>query len=60
MTTVNQHFHQIGCKAAELALSQIDEPDGLPRHIVLPVELIPGKTTAAPPGTGSGMTDNSA
>ena len=60
LTTVNQHFHQIGCKAAELVLYQISQPDGLPQHIVLPVELVPGKTTAAPPGSRSGLSDSSA
>ncbi|MEA4888063.1 MAG: GntR family transcriptional regulator [Clostridiaceae bacterium] len=49
MTTINQHFHQIGSKAADLIVAQMDDPDAAPQHIVLPVELIPGKTTAEAP-----------
>ena len=48
MTTINQHFHQIGAKAAELVLLQMEDPESGPQHIVLPVELMPGRTTAAP------------
>jgi DNA-binding LacI/PurR family transcriptional regulator len=48
MTTINQHFHQIGAKAAELVLQQMEDPESSPQHVVMPVELMPGKTTAAP------------
>ncbi|MBP8989874.1 MAG: substrate-binding domain-containing protein [Clostridia bacterium] len=48
MTTINQHFHQIGIKAATVITTLMENPEGEPQHIKLPVELILGETTGPP------------
>jgi LacI family transcriptional regulator len=54
MATVRQPLHEMGRRAVEVLLQRIealrlDEPSPGPFNIVLPTEIIPGKTLAAPP-----------
>ena len=47
MTTVNQHFHKIGRRAAEMIIEHMDEQVFSVKKIVLPVDLVPGQTSGA-------------
>ncbi|MEU9499870.1 LacI family DNA-binding transcriptional regulator [Streptomyces sp. NPDC048196] len=50
LTTLAQSAAELGRTAVRLTRSVIDDTDGdAPRHIVLPTELVPRRTTAPPP-----------
>ncbi|MBL1092169.1 LacI family DNA-binding transcriptional regulator [Streptomyces sp. 9-7] len=50
LTTLAQSAAELGRAAVRLTRSVIDDADGDgPRHIVLPTELVPRRTTAPPP-----------
>lgn len=49
MTTVNQHVQDIGRKAAELIIRQIEGQDTSIQTITLPVELVTAQTTGPAP-----------
>ena len=47
LTTVRQNQHEIGRHAVEILLSRINQPEEhfSPREVIVPVELVIGKTT---------------
>ena len=47
LTTVRQGVGEIGQEAARTLLSLLDRPDGGPRRVLLPTELVVRKSTAA-------------
>ncbi len=51
MTTVNQHVQEIGRKAAELVISQIEGNLTTHQTITLPVELVTAQTTGPAPAS---------
>jgi LacI family transcriptional regulator len=48
LTTVGVPHHELGAEAARMLLDCIDEPERLPRSLLLPVSLIVRDSTAAP------------
>jgi len=40
LTTIRQDRHELGATAAECAIDLLERPDGVVRHVVLPVELV--------------------
>lgn len=50
LTTVRQPFDEIGARAVQLLLEQLEHPGRLPVRLRLPVELIVRASTGPPPG----------
>jgi len=48
LTTIRQHLFEMGVEGANMLLNKIREPNGTPRELQLPTQLIIRGTTAAP------------
>jgi DNA-binding LacI/PurR family transcriptional regulator len=56
LTTVRQGVGEIGHEAARTLLGLLEDPDGGPRRVLLPTELVVRQSTAA--GSGGRQTES--